>query len=427
MPLSVLGIHLLQPVRNDWLKGLQPQVAVVVGTAEHGDAITRNRAYASSLRDMLPNTLIGMRWWPDDKQSSPGSPNYRTPAQYAADYFKLHVRGTLLMPDNEAASSMFEPRVIGEVVNWWVRVVVLATNANIPLGIGCFPTGNPDYSQYHMLAPLFRAMRDAARLGVVHWWRPNAYYVPSDNGRREHHIDRHIREGKRVCSNIGVPFPPAFLGEYAPLKGYDLPEAGYARDWSGERLAESMIAERPTGVPAAVYCAGVGVYDERWRDFDVRDNAAWWSTMIRQCPRVPDKNNAVLTESYLQAAKGSNVTMPSHNWGALVPNAIVSLNTPINIRKSPTTASEDIGDLRNGDRVGYYPNPQQAAGYRWYRIVQDNGEAGYVADIQNLRFTVPAVPTVPLTGLRLTPEQHSEAKQLLERLHTILMAAQELV
>jgi hypothetical protein len=341
MSLCLVGGHELQPVDDATLLLWSPQVYVITRTAEHGDAIHKGLARVHHVKALLPNTRIGVRWWPDDKQSSPGSEHYKSPQQYAADYFKLHVPGTLLMPDNEAAADELDPRVFMQTVAWWETVTRLATAVGVTLGIGCTPLGVPDYPQYRLLVPLYQAMQDAALKGVVHWKRPNAYFVPSDPGHHFHYSERHQREERKVCKNAGLPFPPFFLGEFAPIRSYIDAEAGPRQFMGGAEAARAVIGEcnqdEEPAVPRAYYCLGDGIYDNKWRHFNGVGYPGFLDTLIRECPRVPDEANAMIETLYVQRAKAS--VMPS-DWKAyqFTPQGSES----VNVRAAQSTGSTPI-------------------------------------------------------------------------------------
>src|SRR3990172_8204346 len=173
------GIHELQNAPNALLVALNPMVHVHAGSYENADAIERNQARARELVALLPNTLIGMRWWPDDnillKERDRyfneilkwGMPPFwwRDPKllravgeTYANRFFPLHVPGTVLMVGNEDANSKRDTLIYEETVALHTIVCEIGTERQVPCALCCTSMGTPEYGQYELLAPLFAEM-----------------------------------------------------------------------------------------------------------------------------------------------------------------------------------------------------------------------------------------------------------------------------
>jgi hypothetical protein len=413
MPLSRLGLHELEPPPDHLLTQLNPQVYVTVQQCNVADNQWKGMERARYLKRLLPNTKIGVRWYcgdhGDDKQSTRISP-----AQYANDYFQLHVPGTLLMPDNEAEASKDDPDVVRRVVAWWVDVIRRATDAGVTLGIGCFPTGNPDYPQYDLLLPMFLAMRDAAIRGVVHWWRPNAYFVPSDLNHKHDHTERHQREGRRVCNAARIPFPPFFLGELSPLGKITDAHFGFRKmGLNGGQAAQLCIDER-LDAPAAFYAAGKGVAgtgSDTWRFFDAlrnvdgSDELSWFTVAIPRAVRVPDNANRELETRYIQeAVKSMGVQV---DYGTKQPQGRVTLKNAsgVRFREAPVNGAI-IDTFKGGEVVAFWDK----VGSDGWRKIDWNGRIGY-ASAQYLDVT--AVAPAPPPVIPEFPDTPEAAKNLI--------------
>lgn len=381
MHLSQLGLHELEPPPDHLLTQLNPQVYVTVQQCNHPDNIAKGQARVRHLKALLPNTKIGVRWYcgehGDDKQST-----RMTPTQYANDYFHLHVPGTLLMPDNEAEASKADPNVVRRVVAWWVDIIRRATDAGIPLGIGCFPTGNPDYPQYDLLLPMFVAMRDAARdRGIVHWWRPNAYFVPSEPSHKRDHVERHQREGRRVCASAGIPFPPVFLGELSPLGNITDAHFGFRKMGLNGGQAAQLCIDKHLDVPAAFYASGKGVAgtgSDTWRFFNVLRNldgteeTSWFAVASTRAMRVLDNTNHAIEQLYIQEARK---VAAQGDYGTKQPQGRVSLinASGVKFREAPANGAQ-IDVFKGGEVVSFWDKVVNG----WWRI-EWNGRIGYAS------------------------------------------------
>lgn len=347
--LSRFGVHELRPVNDDILRRLNPQTMVLAFAPFNAHAPTQTdnlnkaRNHILARKALLPHTKLIVRWWHDDQRSTSGM----TPDEFARDFFPLHVLGTLLMPDNEAAAGVSEyPRVVA----WWTRLVGLATAAGVTLAIGCMSTGNPDYPLYKHIEPLLIAMREAARdvkqddgtirKGVVHWLYANTYYDPDDAGYREHHLDRHYREFRKVANAAKLPMPPYVTGEFGIAWGYD-PLAGFRRRMGFEPCANSLATEAGRlPYPVNGYGAGVGIFDDRWKDFNF-DDIVFWEEIIPILPRVPLNENQRLEQSYMEAAQAAP-TVPYVAGDMLL---ITPFSDGVNFRAQPNTTGAPITKL----------------------------------------------------------------------------------
>jgi len=351
-----IGIHELKHTPDDLLLKLNPQVIVTVGTYEHADAINKHLARVRHLKALLPNALVAVRWWKDDNILDRFSP-----IEYAQSFFPLHVPGTLLMVGNED-----NPNIFADTVRKHIEVMRLATDAGVAIGTCCTSTGNPRRDQYDLLAPLFVAMHEARLRGVVHWWRPNAYFVPGDSNAMRDHLLRHYDEGLRAARLAGVPMPPMFLGELGAVKAYTEPEAGYRMISNfGENEYTNYLLSNPLPFPAALYCWGVGVYDERWQHFAASEG------LIRQfAARLPRTSKSAY-EEWREPAM------------SLTEGVITSTKANVvNVRRTASTQSTVLWELRVGSTVRYDPTIFEGGAYRvggntvntWYAL-----DEGYVA------------------------------------------------
>ena len=132
---------------------------------------------------------------------------------------------------------------------------------------------------------------------------------------------------------------------------------------------------------------------------------------------IADSNNepkAPLLTAVRSYVKENTVTTP-HDYGALVtPASIIVSPDGVNTRKASNTGADKVKLLKNGDIVGYYPNPVQGGSYTggnlWYKLVVDGKEAYAAASfIQGFNaITSPAIHA-PLTSdeMQQLINQHS--------------------
>lgn len=349
------GLHELQPVPDDILLALNPQVLVTVGTYEHADAINKHRARVQHLRQLLPNALIGVRWWMDDNVLERFDPQV-----YADIFFALHVPGTVLFVGNEDANSHADPNLFAQTVAQHTQVLKIATARDIPIGTCCMSTGNPALDQYPLFQPLLREMQAARQRGVYHWLRFNRYVTATDNS----HIRQHEQALADACRAAGVAVPPILFGEVGALRSFTEPERGWRSMGWTEQTYANRLAVLNIQVPHAVYCWGAGVYDTRWADCAV--SPEFVRLMAAQLPRTP------LTALNEWKAKQVQVTYT---------DGVVTgvLNEFANVRQSPATSASILRKLVVGDRVRYNPTSINAgtsgaytAGgktmYTWYQL-----------------------------------------------------------
>ena len=406
MPYSLGGVHefVTEPSPNDWLVRLNPQWMVVVGSTEHADAINKTRNHVLQRRQLLPGTAIGVRWWDDDKIATrlirrfngdvEAAANY-----YAQTYFPLHIAGTWLMVGNEEEASKTDEGVFASVVAFHTAVAIRANAAGIPCGLCCTAMGEPEYGQYELLVPLFKAMQDGRNRQnpVYHIWRPNTYFPHSQGmslaereALRFHLSQRHQREGREVAAEAGVEFPPLAFGEFntvvSLVNNLDGPNSipDYTADeWMGDLLWSEIVDA------FATYCHGDGLYDTKWSSFDLRRRPEYMEAMVTRLPRVP--------KTLIETWKEQNMTQPgwtNFNWGNRVDGAQVSATTAINVRVQPDETSQKVGTIGSGDKVTHWTNAYQSTTgqkYRWHKILFDGVER-YVAEVSNLAF-IPPAPT----------------------------------
>lgn len=378
------GLHELQPVPDALLLALNPQVIVTVGTYEHADAINRHRARVQHLRQLLPNALIGVRWWMDDNVLERFAPE-----TYADVFFPLHVPGSVLFVGNEDSNSHGDPRLFSRTVDLHTQVLKLATARGIPVGTCCMSTGNPNVLQYPAYQPLLREMQLGRQRGVYHWLRFNRYFTASDNT----HITQHEQPLAEACRVAGVAVPPIIFGEVGALRSFFEPEAGqHAMGWSDQTYIERFKALN-IQYPYAVYCWGAGVYDQRWADCAATEQLVGF--MAQQLPRTP--------KTALEEWKAKQVPVTFKDG---VVDRV--LDDHANVRQFPSTSSKIIGQLVVGDRVRYNPvqvNAGAAGAYRangltmytWWQL--EGG--GYVA-VGVLSFADPnQTPDAPIKWLNV--------------------------
>lgn len=265
MNLSYLGIHELTPVPADILIALNPQLIVTAGSYENinpqakQEQIDKHRNRLIFLKNLLPRTVVGARWWPDDNILLRFNPEL-----YAQVFFPLHVPGTVLFVGNEDANDHHDPSVFQKTVALHTRVVELAAAAGISCAVCCMSTGNPNISQYRYFAPLFKAMDNAMKRGVPMYLRLNRYFTADYSGQLwEHEIPLKLLEVE-----TGVPTPPILIGELGAVRSFSEPERGFrAMGWTDEYYVERLFGLRYK-YASAVYSYGDGIFGNQWRDFN---------------------------------------------------------------------------------------------------------------------------------------------------------------
>jgi hypothetical protein len=349
---SRLGIHELKPTPNEYLVGLNPQVVVTVGTYEHGDAISRHLARVRLLKQLLPNAVIGVRWWPDDHVL-----DRLRPSQFAQAFFKLHVPGTVLMVGNEDANDPNNIAVFRDTINKHLQVMKLAHAEGIEIGTCCVATGNPALTQYKMLAPLFAEMADGRKRGLISWWRPNAYFTANNSS----HVYRHIEQGRLAAISAKVDMPPTFLGELGFVRNFHEPERGYHSVGMGDGEYVDRLRALKLKIPAAIYSYGEGVYDNRWRDFAVTtDFMRMLSRDVERTPNTAYRDWQLATKNRIIAT----IKSTKANYA--------------NLRSAPTTDATIVGAVRKGDLIEYEQNAERDVYGRFWHLLH-KPVRGYLA------------------------------------------------
>lgn len=408
--LSRIGIHELRAVNDDVLQRLSPQTMVLAfapfsegNAAATADNLNKARARILQRQQLLPNTKLFIRWWDDDHRS-----RRMTPEGFAK-FFALHIPGTLMLASNEDAVDQHDAAVYRETVAWWTECVKLATTARVTLAVGCMATGNPDYPQYAELVPLLRAMRDAARQGVVHWFYSNAYFDPADPGYREHHLERHQREVRKVCAAHKLPVPPMAIGEFGIAYEYKALEGYKARHLDINVYATRLCVESSRmDVPVNVYAAGDGILDARWAKFNI-DHPDFWSIVIQGAKRVADDSNSKLERRYMDEARATIPPLISEppdgfTWGLDTPKFITPKPEGANIRRAPDVNAPRILGIGERMKVKMFPNAWTNPDDKqvWRRIILASGTTGFVAEsalakIEDAPLTGPLPPLPPIS------------------------------
>lgn len=434
--LAVAGGHELQPLDDATLLEWNPQTYVITRTSEHADAWAKFADRALHVRALLPLTKIVLRHQmsrdrqPDDQRSS------RYSAKEIADLlFQYAIPGTLLMPDNEAGSDKDNPNVFAHTVDVWTELVRIASPKGIALAIGCKSSGTPDYPQYRFYGKLLAAMRDGAReYGVVHWLYTNAYYDPTKPGHPDFgdfwddHLLRHQREIRRVAALEKLPMPPMMLGELGIAWDYQ-PEEGYGMRMNDVEFATDLtgrIAAR-VGVPFDIFSIGDGIYDSRWRYFNV-NRPGFWKVFLPAVPRVPSDTNRKLEADYLEACAEESETDKTSEpgpAGQTLPEpgdprwregVAHPRNVYVNVRSEPSTRGGEatiIGRLDEGQRCSYVDQVRAGAGNDWMPVYGINtaitgwvsvSHAGITPYESSLTVTLPDEPDMR-AGLHAVFEQ----------------------
>lgn len=386
---------------------MNPQWSVIVGGADKPDNIAKSQALVHERKRKFPRTAFGVRWWHarDDKMAANFVRDYgsvkNAADMYASIFFPLAIAGTWLMAGNEEAASESDPSVFKQTVDVHTAILRRANDAGIAIGTCCTAMGEPQYGQYELLAPLFRAMQDGRAKGIYHIWRPNTYF-PHSIGKTEaemaslryHLTQRHQREGRRVAAANGLQFPPTAFGEFNTVvsleKNLDGPNSipSYSAQQWGDDLLKSDV-----DLPYAVYCEGDGLYDDKWKSFKL--TREFIEVMITRLPRRKltlihewkEKNPMPTNSLHRLKITGFPPTVPFRN---------------IRTVAGATDANSDIGDLRVEDVVDVIL-PPDAAG--WINLTRlSDGIRGYVLWTGVLTEAVPVPPQPTVKGRYLSSD-----------------------
>ncbi len=173
-------------------------------------------------------------------------------------------------------------------------------------------------------------------------------------------------------------------------------------------ITEWGVLDQPNRTPASI-AAYVNEFVGRVKQFSGVIALIWYAWADTMHNGYGLVNNAgtpkqPLMNTFKSYIKENVVTTP-HDYGALVTPASIIVSDPdgVNTRKASNTGADKVKLLKNGDIVGYYPNPVQGGSYTggnlWYKLVVDGKEAYAAASfIQGFNaITSPAIHA-PLTS-----------------------------
>lgn len=195
-----------------------------------GAEIQRGQQYLEGIRSHLPNAVL---FWRDVNPSDGGIYARMTPQQVfnlkVAPYLDWYKRNKVVfMPDNESSG---DDAAMTAYAQWEATFLGLLHNVGLNGAMCRFATGTIKESQYHLLTPIFNAMKNGD------WLSPNEYSnAPGQSSAG--HLERY----KNMWTAAGRKLPVA-IGEAGICVNYD-PGRGYRSiGLSGSAYANQMISE----------------------------------------------------------------------------------------------------------------------------------------------------------------------------------------
>lgn len=186
------------------------------------------------------------------------------------------------------------------------------------------------------------------------------------------------------------------------------------------------IAAR-VGVPFDIFSIGDGIYDSRWRYFNV-NRPGFWKVFLPAVPRVPSDTNRKLEADYLEAcAEESETDKPGEPSpaGPTLPapgdprwreGVAHPRNVYVNVRSEPSTRGGEatiIGRLDEGEYCAYVNEVRAGADNDWMPVCVINtaitgwvsvSHAGITPCESSLTVTLPDDPDMR-AGLHAVFEQ----------------------
>lgn len=375
-----LGINALGMYIDDrlgfvqWIAQSKPAAVLVMDTPE----------IAQSIRGLSPQSIVIHRTY---NQNDNHWEDILTPCQWLDAHASFAKNGVLLAVFNEPS-----PGNIPKFLNWLVELMTLASRANIVLVVANFSVGNPDEKliKSGTYDALLKALSISHHyLGLHEYFRVNPIEEPYLIGR--------YKLWQARADVLGIQRPKIIITEH----GRDL-GGGKNDGWRGQNWSEDFYflllsqAQQVYGnIPVCIFCYGHGAGNS-WSSFDI-EHAETLKKLITQYGA-----DHPMTQT-------TKVPIPTDN----PVSATVSIipGSYINIRDNPN--GNDIGDLRVGDEVTYFPqSPSDGSVYVHSKIVNGwvNMQGGAVV------FTI----SMPSTGYIISSTQYQDLLDVYAKLGNIV-------
>lgn len=352
------------------MQALQPGALVVVNGWER----------ARDLKQLLPNTAVIYRHWPDNNIH-----RRMTPQQWVDAHAPFAAGGVIVQTGNEPATDN-----LPQLAQWYADVMAIAGQRGMAVAVGSFSTGNPHHERYPQLEPMWRALDHWYDL---HVWSPHEYFDVHLDRSLTWHIGRFLI-GWKACDRLGLQRPRTIIGELAVAQGMD---AG--RGWKAAGLSEAQYADELE--KAARFYHKHGVLGAcifslgrlgGWDSFDVQGALALQQRLVA----LSDQLRAGATPSPVQ------VPPPTHAEPAPSDDGIwhsVTASSPYvysRVRGAPTLYAAEVGRLSSALPVQIAPSQRRPGdddpSYTWMPIRSALWN-GWIREDVVAFSNVPAVPT----------------------------------
>lgn len=184
----------------------------------------------------------------------------------------------------------------------------------------------------------------------------------------------------------------------------DVTEYGCAVDYDPYKGYQTVYSPDVHNQQCEIGIRRYGAYNTDWQLFVAGNwNATPTFDVMPYPHEVRNKMAALNAEPRTAPAPPVTSTCPDPaTLGAVIDGVVTKVNASwVNIRKSCNASSEDIGDLRLGDKVRFRSNATaKLNGYTWYRITSP--VTGWVAAVANDGTVISIIqPSTPLPGVYL--------------------------
>lgn len=365
------------------IQRLQPRAVVVLD----------DTAFAQSVRQALPNTLVILRnYHPDDSQWH----KKLSAAQWFTTYAPFAQNGLILYCFNEPNG--YED--LRGLAAWCAQVIDIASANNVRLCLPNFSVGHPDETRVN--AGELDALLQAFHRHPEHFLGLHEYAQQSTVTERPYIIGRYNILLRR-CDTLGLRRPKVIMTEYGRDVG-----GGPNDGWKGVPFTEQEYydflvggadAYTPNDVPVCIFCYGPG-FGGRFASFDIEGA----NDLIDQLVAYNDATR-IITEP---------VPKPTNATRAVPVRVILPTGSAVNVRVGPGTNYSVTAQVRNGDVIAYYPdNTIRGGAYTWAYVenqVLNGWSALEVLTFEQLQGTIIEGPRP--NDPRLIPQSTNAAAQL---------------
>lgn len=342
----MIGYNLLLDAAIDeaHLRALQPGALVVVSSWDRARAI----------KELLPETSVSYRHWPDDNIH-----RRMTPQQWVDAHAQFAEAGVIVQADNEPATDN-----LPQLAQWYADVMDGAGERGMAVAVGSFSTGNPHHERYHELEPMWRALE---RWHDLHVWSPHEYFDVQVDRSMTWHVGRFLF-GWQACVRLGLRRPRTLIGELAVAQGMD---AG--RGWKAAGLSETQYADELE--KAAHFYSRHGVLGAcifslgklgGWDSFDVQGEPVLQQRLIALSAQLRSASPVPISPPTHDA---ESVPVDDPGWYAVTAQSPYIYSR---VRAAPTVYATEVGRVSEAMSVQIAPAQRQPGAddpsYTWMPI-----------------------------------------------------------